>query len=267
MCVGKNRAAAIAIVISGTALGLLLSRQSLAQDAAQIEAGAYIATSAGCASCHTSDPEEPYAGGVELLTPFGPIYGNNITPDDETGIGEWTLDDFRRALHEGVSADGSYIYPAMPYIYYTKMSDGDVESLWAYLQSLKPVKNTVPEPDLTFPFNVREGVGGWQALYLDNMRLEATPEKSTEWNRGGQPGRGPWPLRRLPYAQEFCLRADQGAVPHRRRSRELVRSRYQQQPLLSHYPMGRGRTCAAFARRSQRPQLCGDRPDVGGYAS
>jgi mono/diheme cytochrome c family protein len=82
-----------------------------------------------CIACHTARGGEPFAGGLEMPTPFGTIYTPNITPDPETGIGKWTRDDFYRALHEGKSKDGSLLYPAFPYPSYTKVTRADSDAI------------------------------------------------------------------------------------------------------------------------------------------
>ena len=81
----------------------------------------------------------PFAGGLEIPTPFGVLYTPNITPDKETGIGSWTADDFYRAMHDGRSKDGSFLYPAFPYTNYTKVTRADCNAMFAYFMSLAPV--------------------------------------------------------------------------------------------------------------------------------
>jgi mono/diheme cytochrome c family protein len=106
--------------------------------------GQYVATEADCMSCHTAPGGQPYAGGYPLKSPLGTLYGPNITPDPDTGIGTWSEADFAKALRQGVGKDGSYLYPAMPYEDYTKMTAADMDALWAYMRSVRPVKNTPP---------------------------------------------------------------------------------------------------------------------------
>ncbi len=88
-----------------------------------------------CASCHTEPGGQLFAGGYGVNTPFGIIYGTNITPDPKTGIGTWSLEAFTRAMREGVARDGSHLFPAFPYYAYTKLSDDDVKALYAYLMT------------------------------------------------------------------------------------------------------------------------------------
>jgi len=148
--------------------------------------GQYIARVADCNSCHTAPGGKMFAGGDELKTPFGSIYGPNITQDRDTGIGTWTKADFVRALRLGVRKDGEPLYPAMPYIEYTMMSDADLDALWAYIHSIAPVSHSVPAPEKTFhfPFNFRPGIRAWQAIYFRPSRWQPTADKDPEWNRG-----------------------------------------------------------------------------------
>jgi hypothetical protein len=117
-------------------------------------------------------------------TPFGVIYGTNITPDPETGIGRWSLQAFRRAMHEGVSRDGSRLYPAFPYWTYTKLTDDDVEALYAYLMTRPPIRETGCANTIPLPLKVRPLLTGWNLLFFKSGRFEPNPAKSAEWNRG-----------------------------------------------------------------------------------
>jgi mono/diheme cytochrome c family protein len=150
------------------------------------ERGEYVARSADCMSCHTQPGGKPFAGGDELKTVFGSIYGPNITPDVRTGIGTWSKEDFTRALRRGIRKDGALLYPAMPYVDYTKMTDDDLNALWAYLKSIPAVEHKVPDAEKTFkfPFNIRAGNAAWQALFFKPQRWKPVPDKTADWNRG-----------------------------------------------------------------------------------
>src|SRR6516225_104018 len=104
-----------------------------------IERGRYLAVLGDCVGCHTAPGGKPFAGGAALETPFGALIGPNITPDVATGIGSWSEEDFRRAMHEGIAKNGARLYPAMPYPAYTKVTRDDVSAIFAYLRSLDPV--------------------------------------------------------------------------------------------------------------------------------
>jgi mono/diheme cytochrome c family protein len=149
-----------------------------------IKRGEYIARAADCMSCHTAPGGKWLAGGTPLTTPYGTIYGSNITPDPETGIGQWSEADFERALRQGVRKDGSYLYPAMPYTNYTKMTAADMNALWAYIKSVPAVRNTIPKNTLPFPLNVRSSLIVWQSLYLKPGIFQPVAGESAVWNRG-----------------------------------------------------------------------------------
>ena len=148
-----------------------------------IARGRYLARAADCAACHTSADGAPFAGGVPLKSPFGTFYGTNITPDKTNGIGGWTSDDFYRALHDGKAPDKP-LYPAMPYTSYRQMSRADSDAIYAYLMSVPPVKRLNRPHELRFPFNQRELLVGWRALYFHQGEYQPDAKQSVEWNRG-----------------------------------------------------------------------------------
>ena len=131
-----------------------------------LAAGARVVALGDCMVCHTAKDGAAYAGGLGLATPFGTIYSTNITPDPDTGIGRWSAAAFRRALREGVSRDGHLLYPAFPYIHYTRMSDDDIDLAYRYLMSRTPVRKPQPANELIFPLNFRPLLAFWNALYL-----------------------------------------------------------------------------------------------------
>ena len=149
-----------------------------------IAKGESLAAAAHCASCHTSPGGQPFAGGYGVNTPFGTIYGTNITPDAETGIGRWSPEAFTRAMREGVARDGSHLFGAFPYWAYTKLSDDDVKALYAYFMTRTPVRATAPSNTVPFPLNIRALEEGWKILFFRQGRYQADPAKSAEWNRG-----------------------------------------------------------------------------------
>jgi mono/diheme cytochrome c family protein len=146
--------------------------------------GEALAAEGHCASCHIRPGGQPFAGGYGVNTPFGIIYGTNITPDPTTGIGSWSLAAFDRAMREGVSRDGSHLFPAFPYNAFAKLSDEDVKDLYAYLMTRPPISATVPQNTLWFPLNVRLLQEGWKILFFKSERYRPDPSKSAEWNRG-----------------------------------------------------------------------------------
>lgn len=133
--------------------------------------GEYAMYASDCMACHTAEGGEPFAGGRAIESPMGTIWSTNITPDAETGIGNWSLDDFRAALYDGVKPDGSHIYPAMPYENYRKLTEEDVRAMYAYfMDDVAPVNNPVEATALSFPFNMRFGIRAWNWV---NLRHEA----------------------------------------------------------------------------------------------
>jgi mono/diheme cytochrome c family protein len=156
------------------------------------ERGAYMLAAAGCVACHTVPKDGAFlAGGRELKTDFGSFFTPNITPDPETGIGNWSNEDFIRAMKKGVSPDGGRYYPTFPYTSYTRMTRQDMLDLKAYLDTVPPVRNAVPDHDLAFPFGIRASMMGWQLLFFDDTPFEADPTQSDAWNRGAYLVNGP----------------------------------------------------------------------------
>ena len=176
---------------SALAVLALVAFTGAAQAQDQTSAGRYQAILGDCEGCHTAQGGQPFAGGLVLETPFGNMTVPNITQDRATGIGSWSEVDFRRALREGIAPDGTRLYPAMPYPAYTKMSDADLASLWAYLKTLKSVNHQVEADHLRFPFNIRALMMGWDWLYLKPERFTPVAGKSAEWNRGAYLVNGP----------------------------------------------------------------------------
>ena len=127
---------------------------------------------------------KPYAGGLGFKLPFGTLYSTNITPDKETGIGNYSDQDFLNALHRGTRRDGARLYPAMPFTSYTYISDADALAIKAYLFSLPPVRAAAPANTLIFPFNQRWAMIFWSALFNPDRRFAPDTSKSPEWNRG-----------------------------------------------------------------------------------
>jgi mono/diheme cytochrome c family protein len=146
--------------------------------------GEYIARAADCAACHTQPGGKPFAGGVAFKLPFGTLYSTNITAYRETGIGQWSDDDFVRALHQGVAKDGRNLYPAFPYTSYTAMTRDDAVAIKAYLFSLPTVHAPDTPDQLPFPFNQRWTLTFWKWMFLDEHRFRADPARSESRNRG-----------------------------------------------------------------------------------
>lgn len=183
----KRPRAGTAIALAVAAGGMLAIAPALfAREGshAEIERGRYLAQAGDCAACHTAEGGQPFAGGRAVPTPFGVIYSTNITPDPSTGIGNWTSDDFYRAMHEGIAPGGEHLYPAFPYPWYTKLTRADVDAIRSYLATLAPVHEQNRPTELPWPFSVREVMSAWNALYFKQGTFQSNPQKSAEWNLG-----------------------------------------------------------------------------------
>jgi len=158
--------------------------------------GEYLFFAGGCESCHAApgargDDQLELAGGVALDTPFGKFYAPNISPDPEHGIGGWSTLDFVNAMKFGVAPDGSHLYPAFPYASYQRMTLADLIDLKGFLDTLPPVAASAPDHELSFPFNIRRGLGLWQLLYVDGESFVPDPKASPAMNRGAYLVTGP----------------------------------------------------------------------------
>jgi nicotinate dehydrogenase subunit B len=157
---------------------------------ATIERGRLVAAAGDCMVCHTAVNGTPNAGGRPLDTPFGTIYSTNITPDVETGIGNWSYVAFERARREGIHRDGKHLYPAFPYTAFAKTSDADIQALYAYLMVQPAVSAKAPDTKLAFPFNIRPLMAGWNAMFHKAEAFKPDPDQSTLWNRGAYLAQG-----------------------------------------------------------------------------
>ncbi|MFG1300589.1 c-type cytochrome [Xanthobacter sp. V3C-3] len=156
-----------------------------AADAELVARGKYIAELGDCIACHTRPGGHPMAGGRPLETPFGVLYSTNITPDRATGIGGYSFGAFDRAMRKGVAADGTHMYPAMPYPSYAKMSADDMYALYAYLmQGVSPAASPNKPSEIAFPFNLRWSLAFWNAAFLDARPFVADATRDALWNRG-----------------------------------------------------------------------------------
>jgi mono/diheme cytochrome c family protein len=151
-----------------------------------MQRGAYLFRVAGCAICHTDKKHHgaPLAGGRALKTPFGTFYTPNITPDPETGIGNWSEAEFVRALRAGVDDEGKLLYPAFPYTSYTRLTDADLHALKTFLFSQKPVRQNNKEHDLPWYLRFRPLIKVWQMLFFTSGPFQPHSDQSSAWNRG-----------------------------------------------------------------------------------
>lgn len=149
-----------------------------------IEKGEVLAQIGDCAVCHTAAKGADYAGGLPLATPFGTLFSTNITPDENTGIGTWSASAFRRAMHEGVSRDGRHLYPALPYDHFTHVADADIDAIYAFLMTRRPMAATAPANRLIPPLGFRPLLAGWKMLFLHQGTWQPDAAQSAEFNRG-----------------------------------------------------------------------------------
>lgn len=177
----------VGCVLATLAAGsLTVSSQESGAAKTAVERGQYLVQAAGGCTCHMNPGLEEFSlsGGRPIKTPFGTIYGTNITPDPDTGIGGWSDGDFMKAMRQGIGPDGKVYYPVFPYTSFTKMADQDVLDMKAYLDTLEPVKNENKEPEFGFPYSARSTISVWRGLHFDPERFEPDSEQTEEWNRG-----------------------------------------------------------------------------------
>jgi mono/diheme cytochrome c family protein len=151
-----------------------------------ITRGSYVATAAGCLSCHTDSEHDgaEYAGGHALETSSGVFYTPNITPDKETGIGNWSESEFLTALREGIAPNGASYYPAFPYPSYAGMTDRDARDLYAYLQSLDPVARQNQPNVLRWYVPGRGAMSAWRSRYAPWNYPPIPADADPLWARG-----------------------------------------------------------------------------------
>jgi len=146
--------------------------------------GAELARIGDCQGCHTVTAQAPFAGGAGIRTPLGRLYGSNITPDPDTGIGRWSLAAFSRALRKGIGRDGQHLYPGMPYEHLVSLTDEDVAALYAFMMTRKPVHAIAPANRLIPPVNYRPFLAAWKRLFAHKDGFVPPPGEDPVWNRG-----------------------------------------------------------------------------------
>jgi mono/diheme cytochrome c family protein len=175
----------VLLLIAGAAIAWhptippLPQRPTFAQP--QIEQGAELAAIGNCAVCHTAAAGQPYAGGRPVKTPFGIVYATNITPDPQTGIGQWSLAAFTRTMRDGIDRTGHNLYPVLPYPHFTQATDQDIAALYAFLMTRAPVAAATPPATIPIP---RVLIAGWNLLYLSPGPWHPDQSHNATWNRG-----------------------------------------------------------------------------------
>jgi mono/diheme cytochrome c family protein len=156
-----------------------------ATEDSSVEKGRYLVQAANCISCHTTKDGTPFTGGKAFETTYGflgAIYSTNLTPDRETGLGAWSEDDFIRALRQGIAPDGKHLFPAFPYTAFTKLTTGDLKSIYLYLRTVPAVR--APAPRNSFWFRQRWAMGLWNSLFFKAGEMTPDTTQSDVWNRG-----------------------------------------------------------------------------------
>ena len=181
--------AALAYALSPSTTRAIPAAQAGTVDQAQlVEAGRYVAAASDCIACHTVSGGKPFAGGRPVHSPIGDMYSTNITPDKATGIGNYSLNDFDRAIRHGIRADGTSLYPAMPYPSYAKMSDQDIRALYAFFLhgGVQPVNANNRQNDISWPLSIRWPVAIWRKTFAppDMAPLNLDKYQSQQLARG-----------------------------------------------------------------------------------
>lgn len=161
-------------------------KEALEWDISSVERGKRVFEASGGCGCHT-DPNSDQGflgGGRAIRTPFGTMYGTNITPHQENGIGSYTEEDFIAAMRHGTTPDGSHLFPVFPYTSFGGMTDRDLKDLFSYLKSIEPVDRKNQANELYFPFSFRFMAGLWKWLFFEPSEFRADPSQSEMWNRG-----------------------------------------------------------------------------------
>ena len=162
-----------ALVIATLALLGSASLQAAEVDQpALVKQGEYLARAGDCVACHTAKGGKPFAGGLAMETPIGVIYSTNITPD-KTGIGDYSFEDFDQAVRHGVAKSGSTLYPAMPFPSYARVSDADMQALYAYfMQGVAPVAQDNKDSDIPWPLSMRWPLTAWRWMFAPKVEAQ-----------------------------------------------------------------------------------------------
>ncbi len=148
-----------------------------------VEHGKYLSRIGNCGICHTTRGGAAFAGGRAFDTPYGTVYSTNLTPDQRTGLGDWSLEEFRHVLRNGVSRHG-FLYPIFPYENFSKLVDADIDALFAYLRSVPGVEAPAHANALEFPESRRGAILLWRMFNYRPQNFIANATQSAVWNRG-----------------------------------------------------------------------------------
>ncbi|WP_263262945.1 cytochrome c [Pseudomonas sp. RIT-PI-S] len=168
------------------AMSSMLALGAVDAAAAQVSGhGEYLARAGDCIACHTAPGGQPYAGGLGLKTPLGILYSTNITPDPQTGLGQYSFEDFDNAVRRGVRKDGSSLYPAMPFPSYAQVSEADMRDLYGYFMTgVTPVAHANRSPDIPWPLSIRWPLGWWSWMFAPKPAVVEAPPATERAARG-----------------------------------------------------------------------------------
>jgi alcohol dehydrogenase (quinone), cytochrome c subunit len=176
----RTKLIAAALFVLGTSVPVNAQQAAPPQDK-----GEYLARAGDCVACHSVRGGKAFAGGLRMGTPMGAIYSTNITPDPETGIGNYSLEDFDRAVRSGVAKDGHRLYPAMPYPSYAKISDDDLKALYTFfMKEVPPVKQANKPNEIPWYLSARWPLALWNAIFAPKTGYAARQDREAAWNRG-----------------------------------------------------------------------------------
>ncbi len=147
--------------------------------------GEYLARAGDCVACHSVPGGKAFAGGLKMGSPLGAIYSTNITPDRESGIGTYSLEDFDRAVRRGIAKDGHRLYPAMPYPSYAKLTDADVAALYDFfMKQVPPVHQANLQNEIPRLLSFRWPLAIWNFAFTTSGSYVAKNDRNADWNRG-----------------------------------------------------------------------------------
>lgn len=156
---------------------------AVSTDAEIIAHGKYIAQIGNCVTCHTTRGGIPFTGGRAFRSSYGTLYSTNLTPDAKTGLGDWSVEEFRHAMRHGVSRSG-LLYPAFPFANFAELTNDDIDAVFAYLRQLPASTVERTANTLDFPASHRASLLAWRMLYQRPHETAANPNQSELWNRG-----------------------------------------------------------------------------------
>ncbi|MFL9926501.1 cytochrome c [Herbaspirillum lusitanum] len=166
-------ACAAVMTLSAFAGSAALAQNAPAPDQQLVQRGEYLAKAGDCVACHTTKGGKPFAGGLPIVTPIGTVYSSNITPDKTNGIGNYTEDDFDKALRHGIRKDGASLYPAMPYPSYAKVKPADVKALYAYfMNGVKADPTPNRNVDIVWPLSMRWPLSIWRKVFAPAVAID-----------------------------------------------------------------------------------------------